>query len=305
MAAGRLQALRVRSHQAGPYSILHDLGDGVAELYNLSGGTAPDAANPVWPVILRYAELLGWTAQETGHDAIAQRWTRAMAGWALRLGDADAVGYALIRQSQRARRSGDAVTAVILARRAGAISGISPRLAGFAAQREAQACALAGDEPTYHKAVDRYHALVAAPSPTAPDATELPWWGPVPDPAYERSRLLEATCLVDLADFRTSTTLFDHGMSHLGPARTGYARLAVRHAIAYAHVGEPEHACQIMLGALPTVFGQGSASLRGDLKLLSRVLNRHRRSPTVQALLPDLTAAARATTTPGAPARYR
>jgi hypothetical protein len=180
------------------------------------------------------------------------------------------------------------------------MGGISPRLAGFAAQREAQACALAGDEPAYRKALDRFYALVAAPSPTGPGAMELPWWGPEPDPAYERSRLLEATCLVDLADFRTATTLFDQGMTHLAAARTGYARLAIRHAIAYAHVGEPEHACQIMRAALPIVARQGSASLRGDLKLLSRVLNRHRRSAAVRALLPDLTTAARA---PGIRAR--
>jgi transcriptional regulator with XRE-family HTH domain len=295
VATARLQALRVRSHQAGPHSIMHDLGDDVAELYNLAGGAAPDAANPVWPVILRYAELLGWTTQETGHDATALRWTCAMADWALRLGDTDALGYALIRQSQRARRCGDAETAVTLARRAGAMDGISPRLAQFAPQREAQACALAGDEPAYRRALDRYHALVSAPPQTENNATHLPWWGPAPDPAFERSRLLEATCLVDLADFRTATALFDRGMTHLGAARTGYARLAIRHAIAYAHVGEPEHACQIMLGSLPTVARQGSASLRGDLKQLSRVLNRHRRSPAVQALLPDLTTAARAT----------
>jgi transcriptional regulator with XRE-family HTH domain len=297
VATARLQALRVRSHQAGPYSIVHDLGNDVAELYSLAGGAAPDAANPVWPVILRYAELLGWTTQETGHDAIALRWTRAMADWALRLGDTDALGYALIRQSQRARRHGDAETAVALARRAGAVGGISPRLAQFAAQREAQACALAGDEPAYNRALDRYHALVAASPHTESGAGQLPWWGPAPDPAFERSRLLEATCLVDLADFRTATTLFDQGMTHLGAARTGYARLAIRHAIAYAHVGEPEHACQIMLGSLPTVARQGSASLRGDLKLLSRVLNRHRRSSAVRALLPDLTTAARAAST--------
>jgi len=295
VATACLQALRVRSHQAGPQSITHDLGNDVVELYDLAGGAAPDAANPVWPVILRYAELLGWTAQEIGHDAIALRWTRAMADWARRLEDIDALGYALIRQSQRARRRGDAQAAVILARRAGTMGGISPRLAQFAAQREAQACALAGDEPAYRKALDRYHALVAAPSQTGRDAARLPGWGPAPDPAYEHSRLLEATCLVDLADFGTATTLFDQDMRHLGAARTGYARLAVRHAIAYAHVGEPEHACQIMLGCLPTVARQGSASLRGDLKLLSRVLNRYRRSPAVRALLPDLTTAARAT----------
>jgi transcriptional regulator with XRE-family HTH domain len=293
-AIARLQALRVRSHHAGPHSIVHDLGDDIAELYNLADGTAWDAANPMWPVILRYAELLGWTAQETGHDAIALRWTRAMAGWAGRLGDADALGYALVRQSQQARRRGDAQAAVIFARRAVATGGISPRLAVLAAQREAQACALAGDEPACRSALDRYQGLVALSPQAEPDATRLPGWGPAPDPAFERSRLLEATCLVDLADFRAATALFDQGMTHLGAARTGYARLAVRHAIACAHAGEPEHACQIVLGSLPTLARQGSASLRADLKLLTRAMNRHRRSPAVRALLPDLTTVARA-----------
>jgi hypothetical protein len=293
-ATARLQVLRVRSHLVGPHSIVHDLGDDIATLHNLAGGGAPEPANPVWPVILRYAELLGWTAQETGHDAIALRWIRVMADWARTLGDIDALGYALIRQSQRARRRGDADTAVTLARQAGAIDMISPRLAQFAAQREAQACALAGDEPACRTALDRYHALVAAPSQTEPHTRELPWWGPAPDPVFERSRLLEATCLVDLADFRTAATLFDQGMTRLRAARTGYARLAIRHAIAYAHVGEPEHASQIMLGALPIVARQGSASLRGDLKLLNRVLNRYRSSSAVRAVLPDLATAARA-----------
>jgi transcriptional regulator with XRE-family HTH domain len=292
-ASARLQTLRVRSHHAGPHSIVHDLGNEIAELHDLAGGAAPDAANPVWPLILRYAELLGWTVQETGHDVIALRWTGAMADWARRLGDADAVAYAFIRQSQLARRRGDAEAAVTFARRASIVGGISPRLAQFAAQREAQACALAGDEPACRRALDRYHALIAASPQTESSAGPLPWWGPAPDPAFERSRLLEATCLVDLADFRTAATLFDQGMTHLGAVRTGYARLAIRHAIAYAHVGEPEHACQIVLGALPTVARQGSASLRGDLKLLNRALNRHRSSPAVRALLPDLTTAAR------------
>jgi hypothetical protein len=110
---------------------------------------------------------------------------------------------------------------------------------------------------------------------------------------------------VDLADFRTAAMLFDQGMTRLGAARTGYARLAVRHAIAYAHIGEPEHACQIMLGSLPTVARQSSASLRGDLRLLSRNLNRHCRSAAVRGLLPDLTTAARATSSRGTPSRYR
>jgi transcriptional regulator with XRE-family HTH domain len=287
IAAARLAALRFRSHQAGPHAILHDLGEGIVELYAATGDPARNAGSPVWPVALQYAELLGWTAQETGHDRIALRWTRIVAEWARELGDVDALSYSLIRQSQRARRRGEDADAVALARRAGAIPGVSPRMAQFAAQREAQARALAGDEPGFRRALDLYQGLVAEARAAAVHPTP---WGPAPDPAFEYSRLFEATCLIDIADFRTAASLFDTGMKALGSPRTGHSRLAVRQAIAYAQIGEPEPACQVVLGFLPTVARQGSASLRGDLKQLTRVLNRYRRLPTVRTLLPDLTA---------------
>jgi transcriptional regulator with XRE-family HTH domain len=290
-AAARLEALRIRSHQAGPHTILRDLGNGIAELYNATGDPTRSAGSPVWPVTLRYAELLGWTAQETGHDRIALRWTCVLADWARTLGDVDALSYALIRHSQRARRRGDVAAAVEFARRAGAVPGVSPRVAQFAAQRETQACALAGDEAAFRRTLDRYRMLVAEASGLPAEPT---LWGPAPDPVFERSRLFEATCLIDLADFRGAASLFDEGMKLLRSERTGYARLAVRQAIAYAQVGEPEHACEIVLGSLPTVARQGSASLRGDLKQVARALNRHHRSPAVRALLPDLAALARA-----------
>jgi transcriptional regulator with XRE-family HTH domain len=290
-AAVRLQVLRVRSHQAGARSVLGDLGNDIAEVYHLAGGTAFDTSNPLWPVVLRYAELLGWTAQETDHDAIAMRWTRAMADWAATLGDTDALSYALIRQSQWARRGGDTESAVALARRAGDVGGISPRLAQFAAEREAQSCALAGDESACGTALERFHALADTSSQAGPDAPLLPGWGPVPDPAFERSNLLEATCLVDLKDFGKAAALFDPGMKRLGTARTGYARLAIRQAIACAHTRQPELACQIARGSLPTIARQGSASLRGDLKQLGNALNRYRSLADVRDLLPDLTTA--------------
>lgn len=44
-ATVRLHALRLRGHQAGPYSIVHELGDGIAEPYKLAGDAAPDTAN--------------------------------------------------------------------------------------------------------------------------------------------------------------------------------------------------------------------------------------------------------------------
>jgi transcriptional regulator with XRE-family HTH domain len=295
-ASARLELLRIRSHTAGPYSVLHDLGETVAALYQHAVGWPIHSARPIWQVALRYAELLGWMAQETGHDDIAMRWTRATADWARVIGDDEAWSYALIRQSQWSRRRGDATAAIDYARRAGAVPGISSRIAQFAAQREAQACALAGDEAAFRQALDRSGRLAdhahGADRADEPDPAKAQW-GPLPDPAFEGSRLLEATCLVDLGDFATAASLFSQHMSGLGPARTGYARVAVRQALAYAHVGEPEQACEIAKSFLPTVARQGSASLRGDLTRLTRTLNRHRRRPAVRELLPDLTVLAR------------
>lgn len=293
-AAARLAALRVLSHRSGPHTIVPGLRQGVIELYDAAGNPGREAAHPLWPVMLRYAELLGWTAQETGLPHIGLRWTRTVADWAAALGDADALAYALVRQSQWARRRGNAVAAVELARRAAAVPGISARVAGFAAQREAQAGALARDEPAFRRALERYQRLTADAAWDA-GARERPLaaWGPTPDPDFDATGLFEATCLIDLAEFRTAAARFEQGMPRLVAGRTGYARLALRQAIAAAYVGEPEYACEVAAAALPTLTRQGSASLRGDLKLLVRVLNRYRHSPLVRALLPDLTAALR------------
>lgn len=292
-ATAQLERLRIRSHQAGPFAVLRDLGENVAVLYQHATASPAASARPIWQVALRYAELLGWTAQETGHDDIALRWTLASADWAREIEDGDACGYALIRLSQWSRRRGDAAAAIEYARRAGAVPRISPRIAQFAAQREAQACALAGDAAAFRHALDRLGDLAGrAAAGEGADPSE-PQWGPLPDPAFEGSRLLEATCLVDLGDFATAASLFSQQMGRLSANRTGYARIGIRQAIAYANVGEPERACEVALGFLPTVARQGSASLRGDLSRLARTLNRHRRRSAVRDLLPDLAVLAR------------
>lgn len=292
----RLDGLRAR-YRNGPHAVFAELTEGVTELHNLAATSAKEAAAPLRSAALRYAELLGWTAQETGHDAIALRWTRTARDWARAIGDTDSVGYALIRQSQWARRRGDAEQATSYARAAGALPGISPRIKQFAAQREAQACALAGEESAFRHALDRFHELAATgaandPGP-GPDPLR-PQWGPLPDPGFEQSRILEATCLVDLGDFHAAAVLFDEHMNRLTDGRTGYARLAVREATAYAHLGEADLACEVAARWLPVVARAGSASLRGDLNRLTRILNRHRTRPAVRDLLPDLSALARA-----------
>lgn|GEM_PF-4046220 len=298
VALDRLDRIRARSRH-GPHAVFAELTAGVTELHNLAATSAKEAAAPLRSAALRYAELLGWTAQETGHDAIALRWTRTALDWARAIGDTDAVGYALIRQSQWARRRGAAEQAIGHARAAAALPGISPRIEQFAAQREAQACALAGDESGFRYALDRFHDLAArthaagaAPDPTADPVR--PQWGPLPDPGFEQSRILEATCLVDLGDFHAAATLFADHMSRLTGGRTGYARLAVREATAYAHLGEADLACEVTARWLPVVARAGSASLRGDLNRLTRILNRHRTRPAVRDLLPDLSVLARA-----------
>ena len=297
-ALDHLDRIRARSRN-GPHAVFAELTAGVTELHNLAAASAKETAATLRSAALRYAEHLGWTAQETGHDAIALRWTRTALDWARAIGDTDAVGYALIRQSQWARRHGAAEQAIGHARAAAALPGISPRIKQFAAQREAQACALAGDESAFRRALDRFHDLAAgthAPGATpAPNPDPVrPQWGPLPDPGFEQSRILEATCLVDLGDFHTAATLFAEQMNRLTDGRTGYARLAVREATAYAHLGEADLACEVTARCLPIVARAGSASLRGDLNRLTRILNRHRTRPAVRDLLPDLSVLARA-----------
>jgi len=231
-AMERLDELRARSHRSGPHAVLAELSAGVTELHRRAAAHPSATATPLRSAALRYAEFLGWTAQETGHNTVALHWTLIARDWAWVIGDDDAVGYALIRQSQLARRRGAAEHAVDLARAVNALPGISPRIRQFAAQREAQACALAKDEGGFRRALDRFHDLADTGRCSGPNADPVqPQWGPRPDPSFEQSQILEATCLIDLGDFYAAATLFAEHMGRLAADRAGYARLGIREAI--------------------------------------------------------------------------
>lgn len=316
-AAAQLADLRVLSHQAGPYHILRELSDTLVNLHHGAQVVSGTSRRVLQAIAVRYAELLGWTAQELGHDDIALRWTQLAGACGRATQEIDAEGYLLVRQSQWYRRHGDARRAAEYARAAADLPRLSPRIRLFAAQREAQAWALARNDVSFRAALRRCdavqeeisgdpagHAPASVPDVLEPLALLIPperlatllgALGPRPDPVLDRTRVFEACCLIDLGDMVTAADLFAEDMPRLGTGRTGYARLAVRQAIAHARLGEPVRACDIAAPWLSVIVNQGSASLRGDLRLLSRALSRHRGRPEVQAIMPYLTVLARTT----------
>ncbi|MET8473773.1 helix-turn-helix transcriptional regulator [Streptomyces sp. NPDC006422] len=233
----------------------------------------------------RYAEFAGWMAQESGDDGAALRWTDEAVTLAHAAGDQDLSSYALTRKALISYYQGDGVATVQLAE--GALGSRLPyRIRAWAAQHVAQGHALAGDMSTCLSHLDQARELFAAdqPDPALPllGATHLN------DPVG----MITAWCLVDLGAPQRAARALDQLCADIsaGASRT-QARYGVRRALAHAMAGEPEHACAVARPLLPAARAADSATVRSDLRRLSRTLARFRSCVEVRRLVPDLTAA--------------
>ncbi|HYQ67083.1 helix-turn-helix transcriptional regulator [Actinophytocola sp.] len=215
----------------------------------------------------RVAEFAGWMCQEAGQESGASHWTdQAVKLTAGR--DPHMASFALFRHAEIALYRHDARQTVDLAQRAQQDQGASPRILGLAARCEAQGHALAGDLRGYQEALDRAAALLAIPqqtsgpvlgSSTAPDEVALTRaWA-----LYELGRPGDAAELLDqqLADFPVS-------------ACRSRARFGVRRALAHAQSGEIDQACVAAREVLDDAARVDSATIRLDLRELSRTLSR-------------------------------
>ncbi|MEV7305429.1 helix-turn-helix transcriptional regulator [Streptomyces microflavus] len=131
----------------------------------------------------RFAEYIGWMAQESGDEAAALHATAEAVELARAGGDTDLADYALVRRALVTYYNGDASRTIALARQAQR-STAPPRVRGLAAQREAQGHALAA---TKEPAEERWTGRVTSSRPTwtyQPDRCSAPpssrirsrWW---------------------------------------------------------------------------------------------------------------------------------
>lgn len=144
-----------------------------------------------------------------------------------RMGDRDLAAYALVRRALVTFYRDDHVRTVELARQAQAAQP-PPRIAGLAAQQEAQGHALAGDRDACTAALDRARELLerAADEPDAPLIGSA-----LNDPVS----MITGWCLHDLGQPQRAAELLDREVERI-PAHAvrNQARYGLRRALAHA-----------------------------------------------------------------------
>ncbi|WP_433360078.1 helix-turn-helix domain-containing protein [Actinoplanes sp. CA-142083] len=231
----------------------------------------------------RYAEYTGWMCQEAGDEHSALWWTGTAAEWAEAAGDRDLGPYALVRQALVSLYRGDAVSTVEQAR-AAQQADCSARVRGLAAQREAQGLALAGDHDGCRRALDHAAVLLTASG----DAPETIGSWTVEDPVA----LARGWCLYDLGRPAAAAEVIRGELKRIPLRATrARARFGAWLALAYAEAGAVDEACAAADPVLATLPIVDSATVRNDVRDLSRVLTRRHRNSRAREFLPRLSAA--------------
>ncbi|MDT7843876.1 helix-turn-helix transcriptional regulator [Streptomyces justiciae] len=233
----------------------------------------------------RFAEYTGWLAQETGDEGAALRWTAHAVELAAASGDGDLASYALVRRALITYYRGEAADTIALAEGA-RVGTLPPRIRGLATQRAAQGHAIAGDHGACMRGLDQARALLGK----EPGPAGAPVLGPthLSDPVS----MITGWCLVDLGRPQAAAAILDEECARVptGAWRTE-VRYGVRRALAHALAGEIDHACDLTGRLLPLTANVASATVRTDLRRLSRTLARHPRNQSYLAIAPQLTAA--------------
>jgi hypothetical protein len=231
----------------------------------------------------RFAEYTGWMAQEKGDDRAATWWTDCAVKLAEAGHDDDMTNYAFVRRALIALYRHDALATIELAGQAVA-STSSSRVRALAAQRQAQGHAIAGDERECWRALDLARRLMAEQPPTDP-ATVL-GTSNVADPVA----IVTGWCLHDLGRPAEAAVALSDELDRI-PARAerARARYGIRLALSLASVRELEQAQAVADPILDTMPRIDSATIRADLGLLARTLNRWHGDPVVRDIMPKLT----------------
>ena len=264
-------------HSTDPGLLLPALVAQTHSVRELARKAGPRSREELLKLASRYAEYIGWLVQETGDDRGALWWTDRAVELAEAGGDRDLAAYALVRRALVSFYRDDHVRTVELSRQAQSAQP-PPRIAGLAAQQEAQGHALAGDRDACTAALDRARELLERPS----DEPGTPVLGStLNDPVS----MITGWCLHDLGQPQRAAELLDREVARI-PAHAvrSQARFGLRRALAHAQAGELDHACALTEDLLNKVDAVGSATIRTDLRRLLRTLNRHPAHTRVRGL---------------------
>lgn len=249
-------------------------------------GMARENTGPVGTTLLklaaRIAEYTGWMCQESGDEQGALWWTRQASELSRAAGDPDIASYAFVREAGLALYRQDAQSTINLAQQAQWIGRAGARVLTLAARREAQGHALAGDRYATERTFDRALQLVDAAPPDCP----YPPLGPSAPDALELAR---GWALSDLGLNAEAAIVLDRQLA-LVPvtSRRTRARFGTRRALAHALSGEVDQSCRTFAETIDDVAHVDSATIRTDLRQLTRTLGRWHNHDAVRKICPDL-----------------
>ncbi|MFJ8731897.1 DNA-binding protein [Streptomyces bauhiniae] len=279
----RLELMRKLGQASAPELLLGVLREQVTEITGLAVRASGRTRAELLVIAARFAEYIGWMAQEAGDEAGALRWTAEAVELAEAGGDVHLADYAQVRRALVTLYAGAADETVALAQQAQG-STAPPRIRGLAAQRAAQGYALLGDERACLMGLDRARALLAMDD-SEPD-------GPVLGPTNLADPVAMVTgwCLHDLGRHRQAAEVLDRECMLIPPhALRSRMRYGVRRALAHAAAGAVERSCEVARELLDCGKLAPSATVRADVRRLDRELMRFRTSPMVRDLRPALT----------------
>ncbi|MBB5959585.1 transcriptional regulator with XRE-family HTH domain [Saccharothrix tamanrassetensis] len=227
----------------------------------------------------RYAEYAGWMAQESARADAALAWTRKSAQIAATAGNPALSAYALVREAELAMYAHDPLTTVALARRAADEAHADARIRGLAGHREAQGHALMGDYGACRAALDRATALLTQQADSGPG-------GPVlgSSTVADLDLAVSGWCYYDLGRPGEAAGALERVLAVTpATARRARALYGARLALAYEAMGELDRMCEVAQEVLARGQALGSATVRGELRDLSRnMLRRHGHRPALE-----------------------
>jgi DNA-binding XRE family transcriptional regulator len=272
---------------SSPRVLLPPLAEQTRALRALAARTGGRTGLRLLNLAARFAEYIGWMAQEAGDETAAARWTSQAVDLAESAGDRQLASYSLVRHALITYYRGEPADTVDLAE--GALcNSLPPRIRALAAQRVGQGHALRGDHDTCMRSLDQARdlfglAAVETPEPDAPVLGTTYLSDPV--------SLVKGWCLVDLGRPRQAAQVLDIECARIpAHALRNQARYGARRALAHALAGEIDHASELTAHLLHNTACVGSETIATDLRRLARVLGRHPRRPAYQAIAAPLTA---------------
>ncbi|AVT34360.1 transcriptional regulator [Plantactinospora sp. BC1] len=278
-----LDQMRLLGQGVDPATMIHMLVGATNSIRALAAEARGETRVAALRLAARFAEYTGWMAQEQGDEGAAWWWTQRAVDLATSGGDHELPTYALVRRAELALYRDDSRSVVALAEQAEQRAS-SSRVAAFAAQRAAQGYALAGDDRACRQALDRAATLMthaAGETSAEPALGSLTMRDPV--------AFTTGWCLFDLGRPAESAEILGAELDRL-PAtmhRTR-SRYGARLALALANSGELERACEVLRSVLEQASTVDSATVRHDLRHLSRTLRRWRTEGAVNEAMPLL-----------------